>query len=168
MDIHGVIKGLSPDSKRIEAVKRMEMSQDVETMTSFLRLINYLNRFNPHLAELSDHLREICRQKMEFKLTKACQVAFQCYKEEISKSVTLPYYSPKASMILQTDSSKKGLGVVLLQNSKPVMFASKALTGSERNYQNLECECLATIWGMGKFHYFLYGKISPWKQIKSH
>ena len=38
------------------------------------------------------------------------------------------------------------------------MFASRALTGSERNYQNLEHECLATIWGMEKFHYFLYGK----------
>ena len=37
------------------------------------------------------------------------------------------------------------------------MFASRALTGSERNYQNLERECLATIWGMEKFHYFLYG-----------
>ena len=38
------------------------------------------------------------------------------------------------------------------------MFVSRALTGSERNYQNLERECLATIWGMEKFHYFLYGK----------
>ena len=38
------------------------------------------------------------------------------------------------------------------------MFASRALTGSERNYQNLERECLAIIWGMEKFHYFLYGK----------
>ena len=59
---------------------------------------------------------------------------------------------------MQTDASKKGLGAVLLKNSKPVMFASRALTGSERNYQNLECECLATIWGMEKFHYFPYGK----------
>ena len=33
-----------------------------------------------------------------------------------------------------------------------------ALTGAEKNYQNLERECLATIWGMEKFHYFLYGK----------
>ena len=32
------------------------------------------------------------------------------------------------------------------------------MTGSERNYQNLERECLATIWGMEKSHYFLYGK----------
>ena len=75
---------------------------------------------------------------MEFKLTKACEVAFQCCKDEISKNITLPYYNLKTSMILQTDASKKGLGAVLLQNSTPVMFASRALTGSERNYQNLE------------------------------
>ena len=37
------------------------------------------------------------------------------------------------------------------------MFASRALTGA-KNYQNLEWECLATIWGMEKFHYFLYSK----------
>ena len=116
----------------------MEMPQDVETMRSFLGLVNYLNRFSPNLAELSNPLREICRQKMEFKLTPACKVAFQCTKEEISKNVTLPYFNPNTSTILQTDASKKGLGAVLLQNSKPVMFASRALTGSERNYQNLE------------------------------
>ena len=38
------------------------------------------------------------------------------------------------------------------------MFLSKALTASERNYQNLERECLSTICGLKKFHYFLYGK----------
>ena len=38
------------------------------------------------------------------------------------------------------------------------MFASWALTGADKNYQNLERDCLATIWGMEKFHYFLYGK----------
>ena len=38
------------------------------------------------------------------------------------------------------------------------MFASQALTGAEKNYQNLERECLVMIWGMEKFHYFLYGK----------
>ena len=36
------------------------------------------------------------------------------------------------------DAFKKGPGAVLLQNSTPVMFASRPLTGSERNYQNLE------------------------------
>ena len=68
--------GLSPDPKKIEAVKRMELPLDVETMRRFLSLVNYLNWFSLHLAELSDLLSEICRQKMEFKLMPACKVAF--------------------------------------------------------------------------------------------
>ena len=120
--------------------------------------MNYLNRFSPHLAELSEPLRQICRQNVEFELTESVRVAFSRTKEEISKNVTLPYFNPESATTLQTNASKKGLGEVILQNSKPVMFASRALTGSERNYQNLERECLVTIWGMEKFHYFLYGK----------
>ena len=156
-------RGLSPDPKKIAAVKCMELPQDMETMRSFLGLVNYLNRFSPHLAELSEPLR----QNMEFELTGSVCVAFSLTKEEISKNITLPYFNPYCSTTLQTNASKKGLGAVLLQNSKPVMFVSRALTGSERNYQNLERECLATIWGMEKFHYFLYGK-EIWREIRNH
>ena len=138
-------KGLSPDPKKIAAVKRMNLPQDVETMRSFLGLVNYLNRFSLHLAELSKPLRQICRQNVEFELTKSVCIAFSLTEEEISKNITLPYFNPKSATTLQTNASKKGLGAILLQNSKPVMFASRALTGSERNYQNLERECLATI-----------------------
>ena len=151
-------KGLSPDPKKIAAVKRMNLPQDVETMRSFLGLVNYLNRFSLCLAELSEPLRQICRKNVEFELTESVCVAFSRTKEEISKNVTLPYFNPRSETTLQTDASKKGLGAVILQDSKPVMFASRALTGSEMNYQNLERECLATIWGMEKCHYFLYGK----------
>ena len=143
-------KGLSPDPKKIVAVRRMELPQDLETMRSFLGLENYLKRFSPYLAELSEPLRQICRQNMEFELNESVCVAFSRTKEEISKNVTLPYFNPKSATTLQTDASKKGLGAVILQDSRPVMFASRALTGSERNYQNLERECLATIWGDGE------------------
>ena len=58
-------RGPSPDPKKIAAVKRMELPQDVETMRSFLGLVNYLNRFIPYLVELSKPLR----QNVEFELT---------------------------------------------------------------------------------------------------
>ena len=151
-------KRLSPDPKKIAAVKRMDLPRDVDTMRSFLGLVNYLNRFSLCLAEISAPLREICRQEVEFELTESVHAASSRTKEEISKNVTLPYFNPKSETTLQTNASKKGLGAVILQNSKPVMFASRALTGAEKNYQNLERECLAMIWGMEKFHYFLYGK----------
>ena len=69
-------KGLSPDPKKIAAVRRMELPQDVETMRSFLGLLNYLNRFSLHLAELSEPLRQICRKNVEFELTESVSVAF--------------------------------------------------------------------------------------------
>ena len=106
----------------------------------------------------NEPLREICRQDAEFELNESVCVAFSRTKEEISKNMTLPYFNPKSATTLQTDASKKGLGAVILQDSRPVMLASWALTGAKKNYQNLERECLAMIWGMEKFHYFLYGK----------
>ena len=76
-------RGLSPDPKKIAAVKRMDLPQDVETMRSFLGLVNYLNRFSPHLAELSEPLR----QNMEFELTESVHVAFSLIKDKISKNI---------------------------------------------------------------------------------
>ena len=108
-------KGLSPDPKKVAAVKRMDLPEDVETMQSFLGLVNYLKRFSPRLAELSEPLREVCRQDTEFQLTKSVHAAFFKTKEEISKNVTLPYFNPRSDTMLQTDASKKELGAVILQ-----------------------------------------------------
>ena len=109
-------KGLSPDPKKVAAVKRMDLPEDIETMQSFLGLVNYLNRFSPHLAELSEPLREVCRQDTEFQLTKSVHLAFLKTKEEISKNVTLPYFNLRSDTTLQT-ASKKELGVVILQTA---------------------------------------------------
>ena len=57
----------------------------------------------------------------------------------------LPYVSVNAETTLQMDASKKGLGACLIQNCKVVCYASRALTKTEQNYQNLEREALGTI-----------------------
>ena len=45
----------------------------------------------------------------------------------------------------------------MLQDEKPVYFASKALTEAQRGYVTIELESLAVAWAMEKFHHFLYG-----------
>ena len=70
----------------------------------------------------------------------------------------LPYFNINAETTLQMDASKKGFGACLIKNGKVVCYASRALTKTEQNYQNLKREALGIIWGMEKFHYFLYGK----------
>ena len=63
--------------------------------------------------------------------------------------------------ILQTDASSTGIGAILLQEfegeSFPIMFASRKLLPRESRYSTIERECLALIWGIGKFQVYLYG-----------
>ena len=103
--------------RRLQQSREWNLPEDVETMQSFLGLVNYLNRFSPCLVELSEPLREVCRQDTEFQLTKSVHVAFLKTKEEISKNVTLPYFNPRSDTMLQTDTSKKELGAVVLQTA---------------------------------------------------
>ena len=72
----------------------------------------------------------------------------------------LTYYNPKKQTVLQTDASIKGLGACLLQEDKPVYFASKALTDAQKGYLVIGLELLAVAWEMEKFHYFYMPVIS--------
>ena len=44
----------------------------------------------------------------------------------------------------------------MLQEQRPVYFASKTLTEAQSGYVAIEIESLATAWVMEKFHHFLY------------
>ena len=61
-------------------------------------------------------------------------------------------------MTLSVDVSSKGVGAVLLQNDRPVAYASKALTPSQENYAQIENEMLAIVFGCERFHDYLYGQ----------
>ena len=80
----------------------------------------------------------------------------------------LPYFDVNAETTLQTDASKKGLGACLIHKGKVICYASRALTKTEQNYQNIEQEALGNIWGMEKFHCFLLERNLHWKQTRSH
>ena len=76
----------------------------------------------------------------------------------ISTETTLAYYDKSKPVVLQVDASGKGLGAVLLQENKPITFASKALTPAESRYANIDRELLAVVYGCEKFHTYLYGR----------
>ena len=68
------------------------------------------------------------------------------------------YFEP---FILFTDASYQGLSAVLSQikngRKHVIAYASQILTPAEQNYSTVELECLAVIWAVKYFCYYIYG-----------
>ena len=119
-------------------------------------MLNYLTKFSPRLTELAEPIRELVKEKVPFNWGPEHQELFTMLKKELVRAPILAYYNPGKETVLQTDASTKGLGACLLQDKKPIYFASKAITETQRGYIAIEIKSLAVAWAVEKFHHFLY------------
>ena len=89
-----------------------------------------------------------------FAWDKNAKSSFQQIKVMLEKTLLelLKYYDRNKLVTLQCDALKKGLGACILQEDKPIVFASKSLMDTETRYANIERELLAIIFGCEKFH----------------
>lgn len=79
-------------------------------------------------------------------------------KQILTEHPVLQYYDEKQPIVLSVDSSKDGMGAVLLQNNAPIEYASKSLTDTQKRYAQIEKEALAIAFGCHRFHQYLYGR----------
>ena len=119
-------------------------------------MLNYLSAFAPMLSDMTATLRELTRRNTVFKWDCSTESIFQKVKDVITASPVLAYFDPEKETRIQVDASKNGLGATLMQDGKPVAFATKSLT--ETQNAQIEKELLAILFGCEKFHEYLYGR----------
>ena len=113
--------------------------------------------FIPDIAAKTTFLRE---QVSKWDWTPSTDSAFQQLKHWFCNTLlktTLLYYERTQPLTIQTDASEYGLGAALLQNNRPIAFASKTLTDVETKYANIKCKSLSVVFGLEKFHTYIYG-----------
>ena len=149
--------GISADPSKVKAIKNLQAPSNKQEVMSLLGLINYLSRF-VQLSQLTEPIRKLIQKDVIFEWTPAHDAALTAIKDKISRAPTLAYFNATENITIQCDASMKGLGAVLMQNGKPVHFASKSLTSAETNYSNIERELLAVVWATKYFKTYVYGR----------
>ena len=123
---------------------------DQKDLSRFMGVLTFLGRYIPSLAERTVNLREINKKGATWSWTKAHEKEFNDLKVYI--------VNPNKPVTLSVDNSRKGLGAAILQNGRPVGFASKTLTLSQKNYAPIELEIIAIVFGCTRFRQYLIGK----------
>ena len=90
------------------------------------------------------------------------QESFEQVKLELTRPMVLALYNPNTPTKISADASAYGLGAVLLQEAvsawRPVIYASRSLSDTERRYAQIEKEALAVTWACSKFANYILGR----------
>ena len=151
-------EGMSPDKEKIKAIMEMPTPTDTQGVQRLIGVVTYLAKFMPQLSTVCEPLRRLTDKDAVFDWLPQHDTAFSTIKELITKAPVLHYYDVNKPVTIECDSSEVGLGAVITQNGHPIAYASRALTQTERNYAQIEKECLGIVYATERFHQYIIGK----------
>ncbi|XP_017480324.1 PREDICTED: uncharacterized protein K02A2.6-like [Rhagoletis zephyria] len=155
--------GIMPSEKRVDAIKRMPPPKNIKEIESFIGKVNYYKKFISNFSSLAAPLNRLRRKNVEYRWGRLEENSFQKLKNAIVATTQLVHYDDRLPIILAVDASKYGIGAVISHRytdgiEKPIAHASKTLNSSQARYSQIEKEALAIIYGVTKFHHYLYGR----------
>ena len=155
--------GLHTTTSKVEAISKAPQPRNVQELRSYLGLLHYYGKFMPSLATLLHPLNALLKAGHKWAWTQECARAFESTKKLLAAAPVLAHYDPSLPMKMAGDASAYGIGAVISHvfpdgQERPIAFASRTLTATERNYSQIEKEALSVVYGIRKFHQYLYGR----------
>ncbi|GFV75247.1 retrovirus-related Pol polyprotein from transposon opus [Trichonephila clavipes] len=146
----------------------MKPPHNFKEVSKFLGMSQWYAKFIKNYADICEPLYNLKRKLKRFIYIWSikAQKAFEAVKAAITKAPVLKFPDFKKPFELFTDASSIGVGAVLNQEQRPVVFASCTLSATDRNYTVTERECLAVVWALNKFRTYL--RSLPMKVITDH
>ena len=155
--------GLHAVPEKIRAITEAPPPTNVQELRAFLGLVNYYGKFLPRLSTLLYPMNRLLCKGSQWAWSAACQRAFQQLKSKLASTEVLAHYDMHLPLKLDCDASAYAVGAVLSHTfpdgtERPIAYASHTLSTSERNYAQIEKEGLALVFGIKKFHKYIYGR----------
>lgn len=159
-------EGVSPNKQKAQAIIEYPERNDMRALKRFLGLINFYNRFIPHIAELQAPLPKAVKlykkgKRMMLNWSAEMRSSFSKLKENLVEATILNFPDPDTPLSLHTDASDIAMGAVLQQfineTWKPLCFFSRKFSFKESKLSTYDRELLAVYSTVKHFSHWLEG-----------
>ena len=160
--------GVKTDPAKVEVIQNWPTPKNITEVRSFVGLCSYYRRFIEGFARLASPLHNLMKVGVEFVWSDACQEAFDALKAALTGENIMAYPNDKGLFIVDTDASNTAIGATISQlqfcdksqkdEERPIAYASKSLTKTQRRYCVTRRELLAVVAFIWEFRHYLLGR----------
>ena len=146
-----------PDDTADLLAKRAPTNASV--LRSFFGSSQWLAPYVSNFQSVVAPLRSLLRKGAVWSWSPEHQAAFEAVKLLMADPKHLAFPRFDVPFTLEVDASEVGFGAVLTQQGRPVAFASRATTPSERGgIHATVLELAGLVWALERFHVYLHGR----------
>jgi hypothetical protein len=151
------------DPKKIEAMEDWPHPKIIKSLNGFLGLIGYYRKFVKNYGNIATPFTALLK-KNSFTWTPAVAQVFQTLKMAMCTTPVLVLPDFTKTFVFECDASRKGIGVVLMQEGRPLAFTSKKLSERNLGKSTYEKEMFTILHVVDLWHPYILGQ---WFQIKT-
>ena len=149
--------GVRVDPKKASVVKDWPVPTNRLQVLSCLGFADYFRKFIIGFDALVQPLHRISKESVQYDWSAECQKSFYGVKDVLCNAPVLALPDPSKHFEVVCDACKEGIGAVLLQKGRPIVFEGKALTDAEPRYHSSEQELLAVVHALELWRFYLQG-----------
>ena len=141
--------GMSAGPKKVYAIMQMDVPWCKREFQNFWGMVNYLKHYFSQLTQLAEQLKELLRNETVWYWETKYQKAFEAIKDELTQNPYISILWPKGRSHHTSRWVKEGPRCSATQKGRPVMYASRMLTPTDRILKHWEGAPGYSIW-LGK------------------
>ena len=130
--------------------------KNLNNLKGFLNLTGYCHKFVQNYGRIATPLTTLLK-KEAFSWTPDETQAFEQHKEVMCKYHVLTTPEFTKTYIVECDTSRNGINVVLMQDGRPLAFESRPIKGKNLRKPIYDKEMLAILHAIKQWHPYLIG-----------
>lgn len=150
-------EGVAADFQKIKSMVEWPRPTTARALRGFLGLTGYYRRFVKGYGVISKPLTNLLK-KGPYKWNDEAEKSFNQLKQLMTETPVLALPDFTKTFVVETDACLKGIGAVLMQDSRPIAYLSKALAPKHLGLSTYEKEMLAVIMAVQKWRTYLLGQ----------